>query len=298
MGVRTHHLMFNVSIPPHEHIIAAELRLFMLLHQDPQHHNRVNWTVTIFEIGLEGMPKVNELFGMQQLLARNGQSTSSGWEVFDVSDAVKKWQQSNHWLEVHVESVSDVALEDQKLMESDDGLSIHLDIEHNSGENHEPVLIVFSDRDHQEQTIQEDNQLNYIGLSVDMNEQHKKQQDFNGVYHSARRTRRDDKNNQCKRTPLYVNFKDIGYDSWIIAPPGYDAYACHGECNFPLLSQTTATRHAIAQTLIHLKDSQRVSLPCCVPTKLEPISILYHENGHVIFQNKYEGMVVAECGCR
>ena len=28
--------------------------------------------------------------------------------------------------------------------------------------------------------------------------------------------------NSCKRKPLEVNFKDIGWDSWIIAPKSYD----------------------------------------------------------------------------
>ncbi|XP_062870273.1 bone morphogenetic protein 10-like [Trichomycterus rosablanca] len=315
-GVRTHPLMFNVSIPHHEHIIAAELRLFMLIRPDPQHYNRVNWKVTIFEMEtegrslFEGMPETNALVGTQQLLARYGQSESSGWEVFDMTDTAKKWRQSestNHWLELHIESVNDVDQGNQIQNEKDGVFLIHLDIEQNSGGKHEPVLIVFSDKDHPGHMTPEDNngQLNNIALFVDENEEHKQHNEAlstqihsNRVYKSAPRTRRHAKESQCKRTPLYVDFKDIGWDSWVVAPPGYDAYACHGECTFPLLPQTTPTKHALVQTLVNLKSSQRVSRACCVPTKLEPISMLYHENGHVIFQNKYEGMVVAECGCR
>lgn len=41
------------------------------------------------------------------------------------------------------------------------------------------------------------------------------------------------------------------------------------------------------------------SRPCCVPTKLDPISILYiDEQGVPTYKYKYDGMVVAECGCR
>lgn len=37
---------------------------------------------------------------------------------------------------------------------------------------------------------------------------------------------------------------------WIIAPEGYAAYYCDGECAFPLNSYMNATNHAIVQTLV------------------------------------------------
>lgn len=37
---------------------------------------------------------------------------------------------------------------------------------------------------------------------------------------------------------------------WIIAPEGYAAYYCEGECAFPLNSYMNATNHAIVQTLV------------------------------------------------
>uniref|UniRef100_UPI003A9A66FF Bone morphogenetic protein 10 n=1 Tax=Homo sapiens TaxID=9606 RepID=UPI003A9A66FF len=107
-----------------------------------------------------------------------------------------------------------------------------------------------------------------------------------------------DDGNYCKRTPLYIDFKEIGWDSWIIAPPGYEAYECRGVCFFPLAEHLTPTKHAIIQTLVHLKNSQKASKACCVPTKLEPISILYLDKGVVTLKYKYEGMAVSECGCR
>lgn len=41
---------------------------------------------------------------------------------------------------------------------------------------------------------------------------------------------------------------------WIIAPEGYAAYYCEGECAFPLNSYMNATNHAIVQTLVSLKQ--------------------------------------------
>lgn len=43
---------------------------------------------------------------------------------------------------------------------------------------------------------------------------------------------------------------------WIIAPKGYAANYCDGECSFPLNAHMNATNHAIVQTL--------VSPPCAV----------------------------------
>lgn len=45
---------------------------------------------------------------------------------------------------------------------------------------------------------------------------------------------------------------------WIIAPEGYGAYYCSGECNFPLNAHMNATNHAIVQTLVHLNHPTKV----------------------------------------
>lgn len=37
---------------------------------------------------------------------------------------------------------------------------------------------------------------------------------------------------------------------WIIAPKGYAANYCDGECAFPLNAHMNATNHAIVQTLV------------------------------------------------
>jgi hypothetical protein len=39
----------------------------------------------------------------------------------------------------------------------------------------------------------------------------------------ARRTKRQ--RNTCRRRPLYVDFSEIHYDTWIVAPDGYEVSA-------------------------------------------------------------------------
>lgn len=62
----------------------------------------------------------------------------------------------------------------------------------------------------------------------------------------------------CKIQTLYVSFKDLKWQDWIIAPDGYGAFYCHGECNFPLNAHMNATNHAIVQTLVHLMHPNKV----------------------------------------
>jgi len=62
----------------------------------------------------------------------------------------------------------------------------------------------------------------------------------------------------CQIQNLYVNFIDLKWHEWIIAPTGYAAYYCAGECHFPLNAHMNATNHAIVQTLVHLMHPSKV----------------------------------------
>lgn len=41
----------------------------------------------------------------------------------------------------------------------------------------------------------------------------------------------------------------------------------------------------------------QVPKPCCAPTKLIPISVLYHIDESNVNLKKYKNMVVKSCGC-
>ncbi|XP_078088235.1 protein DVR-1 [Mustelus asterias] len=102
----------------------------------------------------------------------------------------------------------------------------------------------------------------------------------------------------CKRRRLHIQFKDVGWQQWIIAPQGYMANYCHGECPYPLSESLNGTNHAILQTLVHATDPDHTPQPCCVPIKLSPISMLYYDNNDNVVLRHYDDMVVDECGCR
>lgn len=100
----------------------------------------------------------------------------------------------------------------------------------------------------------------------------------------------------CQMHTLYVSFHDLKYD-WILAPTGFNAFFCDGECNFPLLHMN-ATSHAQIQTLVHLMKPHKAPKPCCVPTKLGTISVLYFVNDTDVNIRKYRNMIATQCGCR
>ncbi|XP_060631616.2 growth/differentiation factor 6 [Anolis sagrei] len=103
---------------------------------------------------------------------------------------------------------------------------------------------------------------------------------------------------RCSKKALHVNFKELGWDDWIIAPLEYEAHHCEGACDFPLRSHLEPTNHAIIQTLMNSMDPGATPPSCCVPTKLSPISILYTDAGNNVVYKQYEDMVVESCGCR
>ncbi|XP_013880256.1 growth/differentiation factor 6-B [Austrofundulus limnaeus] len=103
---------------------------------------------------------------------------------------------------------------------------------------------------------------------------------------------------RCSKKPLQVNFRELGWDDWIIAPLDYEAYRCEGGCDFPLRSHLEPTNHAVIQTLMSSMDPVHVPPSCCAPTRLSPISILFIDSGNNVVYRQYQDMVVESCGCR
>lgn len=115
---------------------------------------------------------------------------------------------------------------------------------------------------------------------------------------ALRKNRRKDGREHCRRHPLYVDFVDVGWNDWIVAPPGYDAFYCHGDCPFPLTDHLNSTNHAIVQTLVYSTKPSMVPRACCVPTALSSISMLYLDEENKVVLKNYQDMAVLGCGCR
>lgn len=334
-GVRIYSLLFNISLPHREHITIAELRLFVLVRKAQRPFAGFNCEVTIYEshdgivwtkeVGKEGRGRdeeeLVEMKDLEKLVTKHINVQDNSWVSFDLTRVVTLWRKSGcatHKLEVHIKSLGSG---EEEATEEHEDLD-EMDIDRNLEGKYNSVMIVFSDdqsrddkQDRQElsQMTKHENDLpdsmsrsqqsfwGHVNHNTDQDEldqQSALQLQSNAIYDAPSRIRRNVKSESCRRTPLFVNFKDIGWDTWIIQPLGYEAYKCNGVCSPPMTSEVSPTKHAIVQTRLSLKSPEKVSPACCVPTKLEPISLLYHDNGVITFNHKYEGMVVAECGCR
>lgn len=115
--------------------------------------------------------------------------------------------------------------------------------------------------------------------------------------YSSQRSYASKKLSRCQRRTLYISFRDFGWQKWLIAPEGYYAHYCGGDCSFPLPTHMNATNHAIIQSLVHLMNPSNVPKPCCAPTKLNSLPVLYHYKSPNVILKRYRNMVVKACGC-
>ncbi|XP_068154253.1 inhibin beta chain [Drosophila tropicalis] len=102
---------------------------------------------------------------------------------------------------------------------------------------------------------------------------------------------------QCCKESFYVSFKALGWDDWIIAPRGYFANYCRGDCTGPFRTPDTfQTFHAH-----FIEEYRKMGLlngmrPCCAPVKFSSMSLIYYGDDGII-KRDLPKMVVDECGC-
>ncbi|XP_056247510.1 inhibin subunit beta Ab [Seriola aureovittata] len=122
---------------------------------------------------------------------------------------------------------------------------------------------------------------------------------------SQRRVKRglecDGKIHICCKRQFYVNFKDIGWNDWIIAPSGYHANYCEGDCpnHMASLSGSSLSFHSTVINHYRMRGYgpfQNIK-SCCVPTKLRAMSMLYYNEEQKIIKKDIQNMIVEECGC-
>ncbi|XP_044005754.1 uncharacterized protein LOC122850686 [Aphidius gifuensis] len=104
------------------------------------------------------------------------------------------------------------------------------------------------------------------------------------------------KKKHCRLEKHHVDFAKIGYHNSIVEPPGYEFSVCRGECSFVMGTNVGITNHAVVQMLMSYHYPE-VPKPCCTPSKLSPLSVLYMaKDSSLVLQNKLD-MIADECGC-
>ncbi|XP_034743193.1 inhibin subunit beta Ab [Etheostoma cragini] len=111
----------------------------------------------------------------------------------------------------------------------------------------------------------------------------------------------DGKIRVCCKRQFYVNFKDIGWNDWIIAPSGYHANYCEGECPSHMAGFSGSALSFHSTVINHYRmrgySPFQGARSCCVPTRLRAMSMLYYNEEQKIIKKDIQDMVVDECGC-
>lgn len=115
----------------------------------------------------------------------------------------------------------------------------------------------------------------------------------------ARRALQCDKDTKmCCKQNLFVSFKDLGWDDWIIAPSGYQANYCKGSCSslYRTLDSFSSFHSHIAEE-VRRKLLAETLTQCCAPTRLSPMTLIYLDEASNIIMRNVPQMIVEECGC-
>ena len=268
---------FTAKIQSGDSVEAAEFHIY-------KNKAKQRWMENIsfiVELSIFFIPDPNKTEKVKSTLAtRVMQGSKVGWEIFDVKKTVDMWIVSpgnNYGLQVSVTFPRPVPF-----------ISFPID----------PTLFGF------------------VGFSGPYNERPFIVSFFQGdpteklVIHASNRKKRSlfkpaklrhgytSSSSECKKRHLYVDFHELRWENWIIAPDGYESYYCAGECHYVLNpSNANSTNHAIVQSLVNLLNADSAPPPCCAPTKLKAISVLYYDEKKNVVLKKFQDMVVKSCGC-
>ncbi|XP_018321766.1 bone morphogenetic protein 10-like [Agrilus planipennis] len=301
--IENHMLAFDIPAPnKDEELLSAELKILTLV-QTPKTIIGVERIITLLVFN----ETVNEF---QPLDNRHLFHFENTWISFNVTTPVMKLLQnvtfSNNILKV-ILRVRSVFSMYHGASESEFRLSLMPNNNNENIEHEYPVLLLsyMSRKDRNVQWNEEKrNYGSYKRSKRDSDDDYEDGtnrlldtgQNPNGKSHVKRMKRLK---NSCKKKSLYVNFADIGYNSWIIQPSGYEANQCVGKCFFPMAEHLSPSKHAIIQSLVHSISPPKAVRPCCTPISMNSISLMYiDEKGFLTLTYAYEDMVVDKCGCR
>lgn len=114
--------------------------------------------------------------------------------------------------------------------------------------------------------------------------------------HKGRRTECRGENKKCCRHEMTVIFKDLKGFEFIVQPKNFDAGYCKGRCP---PRYNPAHHHALLQSLIWKEDKRKAPRPCCAPSKLDELEILYFDENDPtkLKVSSWKNMKVLECAC-
>nr|CAG4641760.1 EOG090X07KO [Eurycercus lamellatus] len=285
------------SLPAEESIKAGELRLYRsrsgsgrtrrtTTTATKEDRSQTKQQVLVHEVVRPGRGQKEDI--VRLLDSRIVDIRDEGWLTFDVLPALLRWREEPRrnyglWLEVRRLTDGDISEVDH----------LHLRRRRSSSRSRSRSRNIEEEQEQEEDSVSWASQQPLLVTYSDDGKARSRSKRA-----AEKKHKRKGKRDNCRRQSLYVDFSDVGWNDWIVAPPGYHAYYCHGECPFPLPEHLNTTNHAIVQTLVNSVNPGAVPRACCVPTELSSISMLYIDEYDKVVLKNYHDMVVEACGCR
>ncbi|XP_077365865.1 inhibin subunit beta Aa [Festucalex cinctus] len=253
--------------------LVEQANVWLFLRLAKNNRSRAKVAIRLFQRGAASSPPQDDVL----LAEKTVDTRRSGWHTFPVSAAV------------------------QALLEGGGGaaLSVRVSCPLCADSGATPVLVSggggAAPRNRREQSPREQSHRPFLMAAV--------RPEDSG---EARRRRKrglecDGKVRVCCKRHFYVNFKDIGWNDWIIAPAGYHANYCEGECPLHVASITGSALSFHSNVISHYRmrgySPFQELRSCCVPTRLRAMSMLYYNEEHKIIKKDIHNMIVDECGC-
>ncbi|XP_056153999.1 bone morphogenetic protein 8A [Lampris incognitus] len=263
-------------LPQGETVTAAEFRIYKTLTMGQRANRTLH--ISVYEIQRDNRHREPELVLLDMQSVPAGQE---GWLAFDVTSASNRWllhPRSNLGIRLYVETE-----EDRSLSAGWIGL-----VGRRGPRSKQPFMVTF---------FRASQAPCRPPRAVKPHPRKRKPKYDLPVPSIHDHSHANSGRQACKKHELYVSFSDLGWKDWVLAPTGYSAYYCDGECLYPLGSCMNATNHALIQQVVHLLKPDEVPKACCAPTKLSPISVLFYDDNNNVILKKHRNMVVKTCGC-
>lgn len=319
-------LKFDVTLAQHEKLKGAELRLYR--HSIYEIISNNKWLKNTLNDSLDESQLLPNSYDRRIKIYRRSDPKSdkslilidsqtidikySGWLSFDIYSAVHWWLQypnENYGLVVKITIKNQSNSSNTSTIDFSSpiwnsqlfvfhpeyfpwhstfaGESNHIDI----WDELQPIILTYSVNQYLVSPLMKENLIRTKRDAADYREQL-----IRNNNETAREKFRETNNSTdlyCKRYPLSVDLKRIDFMKFLIEPEVYEAYYCDGNC-FPMIN--LANNHALLQAFMSRSKPNEIPEPCCVPTKLSPLTIIFMKEDKIVLENRPE-MVVEECDC-
>lgn len=266
-GGTTDRMGFDISaVPPKVELTSAQLRLYQGANSKNL-NNHDDFTIKVYRV----LPKKDGEREMQLVDSVNTTAGQEGWITLNVTESMLHWikhPEDNNGLHL---SVDPHDRSSQQTKPEDIGV-----VGFEGEPEHQPFMVGFFGRN--ARLIQP--------TLYDYNSRHGKRDTSNQTVSSM-----------CSVEHHYVSFENLRWHDWIIAPDGYNANYCSGECTYPPYARTDMTYHAIIQGRENQLYPENTRKLCCAPTKLSALNVIYLAGNQTVKLSTWENMAVEACGC-